>query len=633
MTWVWLIPLLPLLGAVLAAILGHTVLPKRCPWLVVAAVAASVVLSLVLMGIINNDAQDENTSASKIITGYDWLNVGSLESLIRAHVDPLTAVMLVTVSVVSLMVMIYSVGYMAGDRGYARFFAFMGLFVFSMLMLVLADNFLMLYIFWEAVGLCSYLLIGFYYQRPSAAAAAKKAFLVNRIGDFGFAIGILLIYLNFQTVDFQAVFAAVPAKAAAEPHLITAIALCLFMGACGKSAQLPLYVWLPDAMEGPSPVSALIHAATMVTAGVYMVVRCGAIFTASETALIVVAIVGVLTAFFAALIALAQTDIKRILAYSTISQLGYMFLAVGVGAASAGIFHLYTHAFFKALLFLSAGAIMHAMHNHIDLKDMGGLRKVIPWTHALFLIGALALAGCPLLAGFFSKDEILAASLNHQYLYPLGILAVITAALTAFYTFRCYFLVFHGTQRIPDDVEHPHETPIMSYAMIPLALGAVVAGYVSIGHVLPDFLGGSASIATYNSLEFIGHTVSHGMVMIISLVVFAGGVGLAAWIYLPDRARSEKLAAAYASWHTPLANKFYVDEIYDRIFVQPLRKLGNFCFGNDNITIDGILIGIITLVPRLIGLVFQIFQRGMLQTYALLMLIGLAIILFLIIWQ
>jgi len=506
MTWVWLIPLLPLLGAVLAAVLGPTVLPRRCPWLVVAGVAASVILSLVLLGIINNAAEDET---SKTITGYDWLHVGSLQSFIQGAVDPLTVVMLVTVSVVSLMVMIYSVGYMAGDRGYARFFAFMGLFVFSMLMLVLADNFLMLYIFWEAVGLCSYLLIGFYYQRPSAAAAAKKAFLVNRIGDFGFAIGILLIYLNFHTVDFQAVFAAVPEKAAAEPHLITAIALCLFAGACGKSAQLPLYVWLPDAMEGPSPVSALIHAATMVTAGVYMVVRCGAIFTASGTALMVVAVVGCCTAFFAALIALAQTDIKRILAYSTISQLGYMFLAVGVGAASAGIFHLYTHAFFKALLFLSAGAIMHAMHNHIDLKDMGGLKNDIPWTRWLFLIGALALAGCPMLAGFFSKDQILAASLNHQYLYPLGIVAVITAALTAFYTFRCYFLVFHGPRRIPDDVEHPHETPIMSYAMVPLALGAIAAGYVSLGHTFSGFLDSSKSIAQYNSLSLIGHTISH----------------------------------------------------------------------------------------------------------------------------
>ena len=277
---------------------------------------------------------------------------------------------------------------------------------------------------------------------------------------------------------------------------------------------------------------------------------------------------------------------------------------------------------------------MHAMHNHIDLKDMGGLKNDIPWTRWLFLIGALALAGCPMLAGFFSKDEILAASLNHQYLYPLGIVAVITAALTAFYTFRCYFLVFHGPRRIPDDVEHPHETPIMSYAMVPLALGAIAAGYVSLGHTFSGFLDSSKSIVQYNSLSLIGHTISHNAVAFISLIVFVGGVGLAAFIYLPNRARSEKFAAAYASLHTLLANKFYVDEIYDTIFVRPLRWLGKRCFGvGDNLAIDGILLGIITAVPRFIGWIFQLFQRGMLQTYALLMLIGLAIIIFLIIRQ
>ncbi|MBN1846686.1 MAG: NADH-quinone oxidoreductase subunit L, partial [Sedimentisphaerales bacterium] len=638
MTWVWLIPLCPLLGAIAAATLGPRWMPRRCGWPVIVGTAVSVALALLLLGILaaaDPDPAAPNEGILYKVTGYNWLHVGTLQSYIGAYVDPLTAVMLVTVSLVSLMVVIYSAGYMAGDRGYARFFGFMGLFVFSMLMLVLADNFLMLYIFWEAVGLCSYLLIGFYYQRPAAAAAAKKAFIVNRIGDFGFAIGILLIYLNFHSVDFQMVFHRLIHDATfVEQHqnLITLIGLCLFAGACGKSAQLPLYVWLPDAMEGPSPVSALIHAATMVTAGVYMVVRCGAIFTASTTALIVVATVGCLTALFAALIALAQTDIKRILAYSTISQLGYMFLAVGVGAASAGIFHLYTHAFFKALLFLAAGAVMHAMHDHIDLKDLGGLWKDIPHAHKLFLVGALALAGCPLFAGFFSKDAILFAALNHPYLKVLGWLAVLTAALTAFYTFRCYFLAFHGPRRLPDGVEYPHEIPIMTYAMIPLAAGAFLAGYVNIGwfgHGFDSFLGHSPSVMRFDELAGGGHGISHLLVGGLSLLLFAAGLIAAAILYLPNQLRAVKLGGTFEATRRLLANKFYVDEIYDAVFVVPLRRAGRFCFGSDNWIIDSIL-WIITFIPRLAGALLQLTQRGRMQTYALWMLTGLAIIFLLV---
>ena len=638
MQWVWLIPLLPLLGALLAAILGPRLMPRKCPWLVIAAVAISTLLSVVLLVIVNGMIPHADVAqrqvVGKIISGYDWLNVGTLKSFIGAYVDPLTAVMLVTVSLVSLLVVIYSSGYMTGDRGYARFFAFMGLFVFSMLMLVLADNFLMLYIFWEAVGLCSYLLIGFYYQRPSAAAAAKKAFLVNRVGDFGFAVGILLIFLNFHTVDFKAVFDQVPAFAPNHPGMITLIALCLFAGAVGKSAQLPLHVWLPDAMEGPSPVSALIHAATMVTAGVYMVVRCGAIFAGSGIALTVVAVIGGLTAFFAATIALAQTDIKRILAYSTISQLGYMFLAVGVGAAGAGIFHLYTHAFFKALLFLAAGGIMHALADHIDLKELGGLRKVIPWTHGLFLVGALALAGCPLLSGFFSKDEILLAALNHPTMSMLGWLAVFTAGLTAFYTFRCYFMAFHGPRLVPHEVKHPHETSIMNYAMLPLALGAVCAGYVGFGGErggwFGSFLDHCAGVQQYHP-PLIGHRFGYGhhTVTIISIAVVIGGIALAAFIYARGRQRAQKLAGLFPSTHRLLAHKYYVDEIYHALFVRPLHRLGDACFGGDNRVIDSLL-WIITALPRALGWIVGLTQQGKLQTYALLMLLGLAAIAFLV---
>ncbi len=633
MTWVWLIPLLPLLGAVLTAAVGPRFI-KQSHWLVIIGVAVAAILSVTLLSIVNQDTDNKIE-----VPGYDWIQMDSLQTYIQGAVDPLTAIMLVTVSIVSLLVVIYSSGYMSGDRGYARFFAFMGLFVFSMLMLVLADNFLMLYIFWEAVGLCSYLLIGFYYKRPSAAAAAKKAFLVNRIGDFGFAIGILLIYLNFGTVNYSDVFAAVPAMAQTNPGLITAIALCLFTGACGKSAQLPLYVWLPDAMEGPSPVSALIHAATMVTAGVYMVVRCGAIFTESPFAMTVVAVVGALTAFFAACIALAQTDIKRILAYSTISQLGYMFLAAGVGAAGAAIFHLYTHAFFKALLFLAAGSIMHAMHDHIDLKKIGGLKKDIPWTYWTFLIGALALAGFPGLAGFFSKDEILAAALNHEHLSILGWLAVLTAAMTAFYTFRCFFLAFHGPRLVPDDVEHPHETPIMNYVLVILAFGAIFVGYANNPyHIFGEhswfegFLDHSASVEKYVHLtENSPHvTYSHFAVTIISIVVVGAGIGLAAWIYYSGREKAELLAQGpIKPIRNFFANKCYVDELYDTIFIKPLRNFGHVCFGNDNWVIDSLL-WIITTIPRGLGALTRSTQRGVLQDYALMMLVGLAVIIFFI---
>jgi len=622
MTWVWLIPLLPLLGAVLTAVIGPRFL-KQTHWLVIIGVAVAAILSLTLLSHVNRAADHKIA-----VPGYDWIQMGSLNTLIQGSVDPLTAIMFVTVSIVSLLVIIYSSGYMSGDRGYVRFFAFMGLFVFSMLMLVLADNFLMLYIFWEAVGLCSYLLIGFYYQRPAAAAAAKKAFLVNRIGDFGFAIGILLIYLNFGTVDYSAVFERIPEIAASHPGLITAIALCLFAGACGKSAQLPLYVWLPDAMEGPSPVSALIHAATMVTAGVYMVVRCGAIFTQSATAMTVVAVVGALTAFFAACIALAQTDIKRILAYSTISQLGYMFLAAGVGAAGAAIFHLYTHAFFKALLFLAAGSIMHAMHDHIDLKNIGGLKKDIPWTYWTFLFGALALAGFPGLAGFFSKDEILAAALNHPTLSILGWLAVLTAAMTAFYTFRCFFLAFHGPRLVPDDVEHPHETPVMNYVLAVFAFGAIFAGYFNVfGNPgwFEHFLDKSASVHHFAHGEEHG-PYSHTIVMLISIGVVLAGIGLAAWIYYAGREKAELLAQGpFKPIRNFLAHKCYIDELYDTIFIKPLRKFGQVCFGNDNWVIDSLL-WIITAIPRALGALTSTTQRGVLQDYALLMLLGLAVI-------
>lgn len=635
-SWVWLIPLAPLAGAVIVGIFGAKALKENSHILIISGVGLAAVFSLIVLKIV---AGDHEAHGATLIQGYDWINVGGLQSLIGAYIDPLTAIMLATVSVVSLFVVIYSKGYMAGDAGFFRFFAYLGLFVFSMLMLVLSDNFLMLYVFWEAVGLCSYLLIGYYYTKPSAAAAAKKAFIVNRVGDFGFAIGILLIVLNFDTISFDAVFAAVadPAFREANGGLLTAIALCLFTGAAGKSAQLPLYVWLPDAMEGPSPVSALIHAATMVTAGIYMTVRCGAIFTASPTAMTVVACVGGITAFFAATIAFAQTDIKRILAYSTVSQLGYMFLAVGVGAATAGIFHLYTHAFFKALLFLAAGSVMHAMHHHIDLKELGGLKKDIPVTRWTFLIGALALAGVPFLSGFYSKDAILWSALNHDHLSWLGWLGVVTAAMTAFYTFRCYFMTFHGPRMVPSDVHDIHESKVMNFSLIFLAIGAIGAGYVGVfgghgdhgGGWISDFLGRSESVHHYAATAHFGHAISHGMVGWTSGIIAVVCIGLAMVVYFPNRDKAVKLAALFRPLHTLLANKYYVDEFYDWLIVRPLRKLGQFCFGTDNKFID-LILEVITWFARFPGwLMSVIFQRGKLQSYALMMLFGLAVIFYL----
>jgi len=633
-TWIWLIPVLPLLAALLTAAAGPHFLRKHSHLPVIIALAVSAILAVVVLGITYGTPEVPQTD----INGYNWLSIDNLQSTFKARISPLTTLMLVTVLLVSLVVTIYSKGYMAGERGYGRFFAFIGLFVFSMLMLVISDNFLMLYIFWEAVGLCSYLLIGFWYQRPEAAAAAKKAFIVNRIGDFGFAVGILLIFLNFNTVEFygsQGVFTQAHCFAAQHPVLITVIALCLFAGAVGKSAQLPLYVWLPDAMEGPTPVSALIHAATMVTAGVYMVARCGAIFSESKIALTVVAITGGITALFATVIALVQTDIKRILAYSTISQLGYMFLAVGVGSAAAGIFHLYTHAFFKALLFLAAGAIMHAMHNHIDLKELGGLKNDIPWARWTFLIGALALAGFPGLAGFFSKDEILWGALNHPTLFWLGWIGVFTAALTAFYIFRCYFLAFHGPRLVPKDVAQPHETPVMSYCLVVLAVGSILAGYINWGknHPLDSFLSGSVSLASYHRLDLSSHRISHDTVMYISIAAALLGIAAAGLICLPTRTKADQIAAypTLRPMHKLLLNKFYVDEIYQSIFVHPLRFLGKICFTLDNLVIDS-LIWLITVVPRAAGAVVGLAQRGSLQTYALLMILGLTLTLILVIY-
>ncbi len=487
MDHLWLIPALPLAASVLIALLGPRGLRGQSHWPCILAIAVSCALSLiVLMEVAKAPVGFEATTCS-----YTWFQIHDVDVGFSLRADALTAIMLVTVTFVATFIAIYSAGYMHGDPGYARYFAEISLFVFSMTGLVLANNFILLYAFWEGVGVCSYLLVGFWFTKPSAAAAARKAFLVTRIGDLGFILGIILLWIESKHhLDYDDVFNN---AGNIGTTALTWICLLLFCGAVGKSAQFPLHVWLPDAMEGPSPVSALIHAATMVTAGVYMVARCMPLFTLVPSTLVVVAVIGAFTALLGALIALTQNDLKRVLAYSTISQLGYMFLALGSGittelatvAVVAAIFHLFTHAFFKALLFLSAGSVMHAMGNVIDMRRFSGLRAIMPVTHVAFLCGALALSGFPFFSGFWSKDEILGVAFDAGrepqfatiYL-GLWVVGLVTAGLTAFYTFRGYFRTFWGETRIPAEAgEHAHESPgIMTMPLMVLSVGAVFAG-------------------------------------------------------------------------------------------------------------------------------------------------------------
>ncbi len=451
-----LIPLLPFAGFLIAGLFGKY-LKEKAAYFPIAGVIGAFILSVsALFDVVGGAKLNENL--------YSWISIGTFSVNVGFQIDQLTAVMLLVVTTLSSLIHIYSVGYMHGDKGYPRFFAYLALFTFFMLVLVMANNFLLMFVGWEGVGLCSYLLIGFWYEKKSASDAGIKAFVVNRVGDFGFVLAVLLIFLTFGTLDFSEVFASVPTSVGiatyhlfgGEISVITLIALLLFLGATGKSAQLPLYVWLPDAMEGPTPVSALIHAATMVTAGVFMVARCAPIFSLSPTAMNTVAIVGGLTAVFAATIGLVQNDIKRVIAYSTISQLGYMFLALGVGAFSAGIFHLTTHAFFKGLLFLASGSVIHALSGEQDMRKMGALRSKIKITHIVFIIGSLALAGIFPFAGFFSKDEILWSAYNASTIgRALWVLGVVGAFMTAFYSFRLIYLTFYGKSRVDHEVAAP----------------------------------------------------------------------------------------------------------------------------------------------------------------------------------
>ncbi len=586
-----------------------------------------------------------------------------IEIALRA--DPLTAVMLATVTLVSLVVAVYSIGYMHGDRGYWRFFAYISLFVFSMTMLVSASNFILLYVFWEAVGLCSYLLIGFWYQKPEAAAAGKKAFIVNRVGDFGFALGVFLLWTTYGTLDFHD--GAVPGilgqarLSGAAPFVggatATAICLLLMLGACGKSAQFPLHVWLPDAMEGPTPVSALIHAATMVTAGVYMVARCTPLYLASVEAQQIVAVIGGATALMAAIIAITQTDLKRILAYSTISQLGYMFLALGAGTlagVTAGMFHLFTHAFFKALLFLGAGSVMHAMGGVIDIRCFSGLRRIMPVTHWTFLVGCLGLAGVFPLAGFWSKDPILVAlhdqastSSAGSLYYWLYIAGMLGAALTAFYTFRAFWLTFYGPLRTPPEAgHHAHESPpsmtgpLVLLAVATLGVGAAFGPTRLFEQFLLDtpsleYARALAEQAAAGTGAHVGNDAhgAHTAVALLSQAVVLAGIALSAMMYLGRQIDPEKLAAALdrAKLYTLSYRKMYWDEIYQATVVWPAWIAAQISAALDRLVIDG-LVDLCGLAPKLLGAALRPLQNGLVQYYALAMVIGLLLLLGALLW-
>jgi len=653
---IWLIPLFPLAGAVVMLLAGRRLPNLVVTWICVGSVFVSLFFSVGAVRQLNH-LDGAYPHFEKVL--FDWVPAGStltsagkLTNFLAEWgllLDPLSAVMILVVTGVGFLIHFYSIGYMGHEGGYYRFFGYMNLFMFSMLTLVLANNMLLMFVGWEGVGLCSYLLIGFYFRRKSAADAGKKAFIVNRIGDAGFLLGILLTVSTLGTLKFTEFGPALAAgHFAVGAPVLTAIGLLLFAGATGKSAQIPLYVWLPDAMEGPTPVSALIHAATMVTAGVYMVTRHNAIYQLAPVALEVVAVIGAVTAIFAASMGLLQNDIKRVLAYSTISQLGYMFLACGVGAFAAGIFHLMTHAFFKALLFLGSGSVIHALSGEQDMRRMGALAEKIRTTWFTMFAATLAIAGIPPLAGFFSKDEILGRTFEHSRV--LWVVGWVTAGMTAFYMFRLFFLTFHGTSRVPHEVEHHiHESPgTMTGPLMVLAFLSVVGGWVGIGGRFEHFLEpvvthhGEATreAATVPSTEYA--------LMIASVLVALAGIWVAWRLYLKQPELPGQLASKWSELYRLVYRKYYVDEIYDALFVNRTKDLGTTLASFDANVIDGlgvdgagwltratsrlsiwwdtwIVDGLVNLTARIVWLFsypVRMMQTGLVPNYALLIVLG-----------
>jgi NADH-quinone oxidoreductase subunit L len=634
MTMYHLIVFLPLAGALIAGLFGRVIGARASEIVTTLFLMIAALLSWVAffdVGYFGRDAR---------VPLFTWISAGDLKVEWALRIDSLTAVMLIVVNSVSALVHLYSIGYMHEDPHRPRFFAYLSLFTFAMLALVTADNLVQLFFGWEGVGLASYLLIGFWYQKPEANAAAIKAFVVNRVGDFGFALGIFAVFAMIGSVGFETIFAEAKSLTGKTIHIfggnfdaLTVICLLLFVGAMGKSAQFLLHTWLPDAMEGPTPVSALIHAATMVTAGVFMVARLSPLFELAPTALAVVTLFGATTAFFAATVGLVQNDIKRVIAYSTCSQLGYMFVAMGVGAYSVGMFHLFTHAAFKALLFLGAGSVIHAMHHEQDMRNMGGLWKKIPFTYAMMVVGTIALTGFPFTAGYYSKDAIIeAAYAGHNAFAPYAFyMTVVAAALTSFYSWRLIFMTFHGKTRADHHTyDHAHESPMtMTMPLAILAVGALVLGFGFKGAFLYEE-GIKAffrnSLFSQDGWKIVGEM--HHLpkwVPWLPTVMMAGGFAVAYWFYIANPSIPPALAKQNDVLYRFLLNKWYFDEIYDFLFVRPAKWLGRFLWKQgDGFVIDGF--GPNGISARVLDVTRNVvrLQTGYLYHYAFVMLIGVA---------
>ncbi len=629
LNYIYLIPLLPLIGAIINGLFGYRIGKSRVGFWACGSTGLSFAVAVFAFLDLLSLAPEHRIFEQVLFT---WISSGDFVVEAGLQVDPLSGVMMLIVTGVGFLIHIYSIGYMGHEYGYPRYFSYLNLFMFSMLILVLGNNFLLMFIGWEGVGLCSYLLIGYYYEKQSASDAGKKAFVMNRVGDFGFALGVMLIFVTFGSIDYTTVFSEAHEKLTAGGIAVTAITLLLFLGATGKSAQIPLYTWLPDAMEGPTPVSALIHAATMVTAGVYMVARCSALFLMAPIAMNVVAVIGAVTAIFAASIGLFQNDIKRVLAYSTVSQLGYMFLACGVGAFTAAIFHVMTHAFFKACLFLGSGSVIHALHGAKDPQDMrymGGLKEHMPRTYWTFLISTLAIAGIFPFAGFFSKDEILYETFigGHKALWGI---AAVAAFLTAFYMFRLVFMTFHGKSRVDHEVEHHiQESPnVMTMPLVMLAFLAAIGGFVGLPavmgtNIMHEFLG-PVFVSHESHAGAAHHTAElEWILMGISLAIAISGILLARNLYIISTDIPERLASRYRAIHKLIFNKYYIDELYDAAFVNPIKNISaSFLWKIFDVKIiDGIVNDTADFFKEF-GQLLRRYQTGLVRNYAFSMLFG-----------
>lgn len=621
-----LVPIIPLIGFLLVSLNVKRFVPGVTSVIACGSVFASFVIALALFIILLTSPEGTQFK----VTLFNWISAGGFSASFSFLVDPLSSLMLLIITGVGFLIHVYSIGYMHGDEGYNRFFSYLNLFVFFMLLLVMGSNYLLMFVGWEGVGLCSYLLIGFWFKNQDYNDAANKAFIMNRIGDLGLIIGVVLIFVNFGSLQYVDVFAK---ATSADSSVITLITVLLFIGAMGKSAQIPLYTWLPDAMAGPTPVSALIHAATMVTAGIYMVARNNVLYSLSPVALDLVLYTGLITALFAATIAIAQNDIKKVLAYSTVSQLGLMFVALGLGAYATGIFHMTTHAFFKALLFLGAGSVIHALHHEQDIRKMGGLRKHLPITFLTFLIGVLAISGIPPFAGFFSKDEILASAFEHSYL--VWGLAAFASLLTSFYMFRLLFLTFYGAPRAGEHaMSHIHESPYsITIPLIALAILSFAGGFMGVpealggSHWLSEFLSPvfaeSASLIEHHHLDHATEYALMGTIVVLTFVM----IGVAYAIYVSKQTIPAPEDAHLGVVHKTIYKKYFIDEIYQTIIVKPLYWLSHaFDIFIEKLGIDRIVNGLGGSVEEG-SKTFRLLQSGSIGFYIFAMVIGIIVLL------